>query len=206
MNTNGTLLNNEYTARLNGLIDELQISIHHFKEEKNAEVYKVKKYSFDEIERSLLNAKFKITINSNFNNSYLVEERSEAIRKMIKVCKKIGASKLRLTELKRVSDDLFVSANEFLPSDHLFLQFNDVELITKGCTYYDSIDGIDISIKRLCKYAKGKNALAYSCCFIDEKGVNKIDVDTSPTFSVIYSDGFVSLDWLNDKKERVKFN
>lgn len=206
LNTNGTLLNKKHTARLNGLIDELQISIHHFKEEKNAEVYKIKNYSFGEIKSNLLNADFKITVNSNFNNSYSIEERSEAIEKMLEICKKIGASKLRLTELKRVNDDLYVSANDFLPSDHSFLKFNDSELITKGCTYYGNINGIDISIKRLCKYAKGKNALAYSCCFIDENGTYKIDVDTAPTFAVIYSNGFVSLDWLNNNKERVKFN
>jgi len=74
---------------------------------------------------------------------------------------------------------------------------SDEDLIAKGCTVYvrDGY-GILISIKRLCKYAKGKNATAFSCCFINNDGQAKIDVDTKDTFKVIYADGTVTNDWI----------
>jgi len=63
-------------------------------------------------------------------------------------------------------------------------------------TYYYSQNGVEVSVKRLCAFAKGKNAPAFSCCFINNDGQKKIDVDTEDTFKVIYSDGTTTNDWI----------
>ncbi len=195
LNTNGTLLSKEKVAMLNGLIDELQVSIHHYDEDKHGKILGGK-VSFDNIKKSLENKNFIFSINSTFNNGYTEEEMPKAIDKMIELAKYLKADRLRLTELKKVEGVDFVLADKFFPKDHPSLGKTSNELITKGCTYYYNKDGIDISIKRLCNFAKGKNAPAFSCCFINTTGQKKIDVDTKETFKVIYSDALVTDDWV----------
>jgi hypothetical protein len=198
LNTNGSLLTPERVNILNDLIDELQVSIHHFNENKHSEILG-RNISFEEIKNSLINRKFMFSINSTFNNSYNDEEKPIAVEKMIELSNWFKADRLRLTELKKVDDSNFIAANEFFESNNPVIGYSSDELITKGCTYYFTKNNIDVSVKRLCKYAKGKNAPAFSCCFINTIGQNKIDVETKDTFKVIYSDGLVTDDWIFDK-------
>jgi hypothetical protein len=107
----------------------------------------------------------------------------------------MGADRLRLTELKKVEGDDFVSAADFFNDDD-FVMRSSSDLITRGCTNYFNKNGIHVSVKRLCEYAKGKDAPAFSCCFINTTGQTKIDVDTKDTFKIIYSDGMVTDDWI----------
>lgn len=198
LNTNGSLLSKEKVNQLNGIIDELQISIHHYDEKKNGEILKGI-VLFDNIKNSIENRNFMVSINSTFNKGYIEEEVPGAVDKMIELCKYLKADRLRLTELKKVDESEFVSANKFFPKGHLALSKSSNDLITKGCTYYYNKNGIEISVKRLCNYAKGANAPAFSCCFINVDGQNKINVDTKQTFKVIYGDGLVVDDWIFDR-------
>ena len=207
LNTNGFLLTPFKVIKLNDLIDELQISIHHPNENMNATVYGVDpshpSVKYDMLKTALEPAKFKISINTTLNKVLLMNTLSpeDSIKEMEKLCAKLGAQKLRLTELKKVDYDTFVDAKEFFPNKS-FVKRSSKDLITKGCTYYYTADnGVEVSVKRLCKYAKGKNAEAFSCCFIDTKGQMKINVDTKDTFKVIYSDGSVYNDWVFDKEK-----
>lgn len=195
LNTNGTLLSKGKIEILNDIIDELQVSIHHYEESRNAKVFG-RNIQFENIKTSLENRKFILSINSTFNNEYSVEEMPIAVDKMIELATYFKADRLRLTELKKVDETEFISADKFFNNDSPILSFTSNELINKGCTYYFTKNGIDISVKRLCKYAKGKNAIAFSCCFVDINGQNKIDIETKDTFKVIYGDGFVSHDWI----------
>jgi MoaA/NifB/PqqE/SkfB family radical SAM enzyme len=195
LNTNGTLLNKEKVQKLNGIIDELQVSIHHFDEEKHGKILGGK-VSFENIKNALVNKNFVFSVNSTFNNGYSESEMPVAVNKMIDLAKLLKADRLRLTELKKVDDCNFIKADKFFENDSPILSYNSKDLIQKGCTYSYSKNGIDISVKRLCQYAKGKNALAFSCCFINSKGQNKIEVETKDTFKVIYSDGLVTDDWI----------
>jgi len=195
LNTNGTLLTVENVEKLNGVIDELQVSIHHFDEEKHGKILGGK-VSFENIKMSLVNKNFLFSVNSTFNNVYTESEMPIAVNNMIELAKWLNADRLRLTELKKVDDCNFITADKFFENDSPILSYNSKDLIEKGCTYYYSKNGIDISVKRLCQYAKGKNAPAFSCCFINTKGQNKIEVETKDTFKVIYSDGLVTDDWL----------
>lgn len=196
LNTNGTLLDSMKVEQLNGLIDELQISIHHFLPEVNAEVYH-HPFDFAPIKNALNQERtFSISVNSTFNKYTKEKDRPIFVERMIGVCKDIGADRLRLTELKKVDDEDFVPADDFFPKGSEVTRKTSDELITNGCTEYYEQDSIIVSVKRLCKYAKGKNAPAFSCCFINNEGQMKIDVDTEDTFKVIYSDGSVTNDWV----------
>ena len=195
LNTNGSLLSREKVQELNGLIDELQVSIHHYNENRNGNVFG-KSISFKNIKDSLLLKQFTFSINSTFNKEYTIDERKNAINKMTELCLFLGADKLRLTELKKVSGEEFVSSNSFFADNDRFTNLSSKELITQGCTRYYNDKGILVSVKRLCEYAKGTNAPAFSCCFINTNGQKKIDVETKDTFKVIYSDGLVTDDWI----------
>lgn len=192
VNTNGSLLTNNNVDKLNGLIDELQVSIHHFDKKKNCAVFG-RIISFKKIKDSLVDCKFKVSINSTFNKSYTEEEKPQAIKKLKLLVTFLGADRLRLSELKKVPDSEFVPASDFISNE--FSERSSKGLIEKGCTLYDG----NISIKRLCKFAKGENAESFSCCFINESGQKKIDVDTVDTFKVIYSDGETVDDWKFNK-------
>lgn len=195
LNTNGFLLTSEKVLILNGLIDELQVSIHHYDEKRNGSVFG-KRVSFESMKKALSVKKFMLSINSTFNKEYAEVEKPVAVKKMTELCAWIGADRLRLTELKKVEGDDFVSSDSFFPKDDEFVNRTSEKLITQGCTRYFSYNGLLVSVKRLCEYAKGKNATAFSCCFINADGQKKIDVDTKDTFKVIYSDGLVTGDWL----------
>jgi MoaA/NifB/PqqE/SkfB family radical SAM enzyme len=195
LNTNGALLTVDKVNNLNGLIDELQVSIHHYDETIHGEILGGA-VSFENIKNSLENKKFIFSINSTFNKNYSPEQQPVAVDKMIELAKYLKADRLRLTELKKVDNLEFVKADKFFNNDSPVLSYNSNDLITKGCTYYYTKDGVEVSVKRLCKYAKGKNAPAFSCCFINTNGQNKIDVETKDTFKVIYSDGFKTDDWV----------
>jgi len=194
LNTNGSLLSVNKIRKLNGIIDELQVSIHHYDEKRNGNILNGI-VCFENIKNSLTNRDFVFSINSNFNNEYTIEEMPNAVNEMVKLAKYLNADKIRFTELKKVPQDMFISANNFFSETDLPPKTSD-ELITKGCTHYCKKDGIKISVKRLCDFAKGENAIAFSCCFINEQGQKKIDVDTEDTFKVIYSDGLVTNDWI----------
>ena len=202
LNTNGSLLTQEKVKTLNGLIDELQISIHNSSEAINNSVFDFGDshyVKFDNIRTAIEDAKFTVSINSTFNKTWNPDK--DEISKMEKLCVYLGADNLRLTELKKVDESGFVPAETFLKNweDNYtgFETRSDEDLIAKGCTVYvRDVYGILISIKRLCKYAKGKNATAFSCCFINNDGQAKIDVDTKDTFKVIYADGTVTNDWI----------
>lgn len=195
LNTNGSMLSVEKVLSLNGLIDELQVSVHHYDEEKNGNVFG-KNVSFSDMKTALAAKSFVLSINSTFNNEYTQDERKEAVSKMVSFCSWVGADRLRLTELKKVDGNDFVALDDFFPKLDEFVKRSSKNLITQGCTKYYTDNGVFVSVKRLCQYAKGKDAPAFSCCFISNDGQKKIDVETKDTFKVIYSDGIVTDDWV----------
>ncbi len=200
VNTNGSLLTPEKVERLNPVIDELQVSVHHYDENRNGKIMGGI-VSYQNMKESLANKDFIFSVNSTFNKEYTPEERPIAVDKMIDLCNYLGADRLRLTELKKVDGEDFVLADQFFSEDDSFVNRSSEELITKGCTRYYEKNGVLVSVKRLCQYAKGKKAPAFSCCFINTAGQMKIDVDTKDTFKVIYSDAVVTDDWIFDSSK-----
>lgn len=198
LNTNGSLLTSEKVKVLNELIDELQISIHSPNPIEEKEVFG-RNITYYSLKQALRDHKFLVSINSCFTKN--ISDKTWFVNDMIDLCNYLNANRLRLTELKKVGDDEFISAKEFFPSESPVLQFTSDELITKGCTSYFERKGIKVSVKRLCNYAKGKDSDNFSCCFINTTGQKKIDVDTVDTFKVIYSNGLTTNDWIFNKQE-----
>ena len=81
LNTNGSLLSDESVEKLNDLIDELQVSIHHFDESVNAKIFR-REIKFSNIKESLEKAKFQTSINSTFNSFISKEDRIVFVEKM----------------------------------------------------------------------------------------------------------------------------
>lgn len=191
VNTNGSLLTAEKVSQLNGLIDEIQISVHHWDPQVNGAVFK-RLIDFENIKTSLKEKQFMFSINTCITNVF--NEASD-YNKFLDLCKNLGADKWRVTELKNVPDNLFVPANLFFKN---LPKRTDDELITKGCTAYFSDQGIKISVKRVCKYARGANAKAFSCCFIDAEGHQKVEgiESVKNTFRVVYGNGMITEDWI----------
>lgn len=193
LNTNGSLLTTNKVAILNSLIDELQISIHSPNPVEEMEIFK-KEITYYSLKQALREHKFLVSINSCFTRA--ISDKKHFVSDMIDLCNYLNADRLRLTELKKVDEDEFISAAEFFNADHHVLSFSSNELITKGCTSYFESKGIKVSVKRLCEFAKGAHSKNFSCCFIDTMGQKKIDVDTEDTFKVIYSNGMTTNDWI----------
>ena len=75
LNTNGTLLTKNHVEMLNGLLDELQISIHHWREEVNKMVFG-KHQDLLAIKEALdIPRRFSVSINSTFNKFTEPSER-----------------------------------------------------------------------------------------------------------------------------------
>ena len=100
LNTNGSLLSEEKVLKLNGLIDELQVSIHHYDEKRNGKILGGI-VSFENMKKALAKKEFMFSINSTFNKEYTKEERPIAVDKMIDLAVYLNANRLRLTELKK---------------------------------------------------------------------------------------------------------
>lgn len=211
LNTNGTLVSVAPgpCAMLDECIDELQISIHTPDEVANRRVFGVPDRqdliqipTFDAMRRWLDGPrKYSVSVNACFTKQALEYERARPdgkpfVQAMVDLCGFIGADKLRLTELKRVSTDQYVRADNFeIP---WLMGKTDEELVTRGCTDFAKIGKVTVSVKRVCKYARGTDAKAFSCCFVDRDGQDKIEgiehVDS--TFRVIYGDGTETTDWI----------
>ena len=214
LNTNGTLFNvcDDPAKTLDRLIDELQISIHTPDETANRETFRLgpcsifkSVASFDRIRAKLyrypVSYHFTTSVNCCFTNAAMDYEKRRPdgkpfVQAMIDLCEYLGANRLRLTELKRVPDDQYVRADDFeIP---WLMPKTDEELITRGCTDFAKVGNVTVSVKRVCKYARGADAKAFSCCFVDRDGQDKIEgierVDS--TFRVVYGDGTVTTDWI----------
>jgi MoaA/NifB/PqqE/SkfB family radical SAM enzyme len=197
LNTNGSLLSKEKVSQLNGLIDELQISVHHYDEAVNGDVFGGI-ISFKNIKDSLAHKKFMVSINSTFNKAYKKEDRINAIDKMVDLAVDLGGNNLRLTELKMVypySED-FVQAKDFFPSTNTFANMPSEDLVANGCMQIFHKKGIKVSVKRLCSFAIGVSIEYSSCSYFDAYGELTVNVDTEQTYKVVYGDGGVFDSWL----------
>ena len=196
LNTNGSLLSKKNILQINGLIDELQISIHHYDETENGKVFG-SKISFKKIKEALAHKAFTVTVNSTFNKAFKEEERAFAIDKLVDLVNELGGSNLRLTELKMVNYFDFVEAENFLPATDPFSNIPRRELVEKGCTHTFHRNGVNVSVKRLCSFVEDIYMEHFECnCFDDMRGEFVANVITEQTYKVIYGDGKVNDSWI----------
>ena len=110
LTTNGTLLTDEMAEMLSKYLTAINISMHHYTEEKNAEIYKYPNYSFDNIRSAIKVFKkngIPVRINANLVKGVL-DTKTET-RKMIYFAQFMGANSIRFAELQNC-EDLWVDA------------------------------------------------------------------------------------------------
>ena len=185
VNTNGSLLSPEKVEQLNGLIDLLKIGLHHYDEEKNAEVFK-RRISFDNIEESLRNKQFRTSFNMVITKA-MGEENEAFIDKMVDLAKKLHIDAISLNELRYTGENHGYPeyAKDHVKGYDVFEKLNVIkyktseELITQGCVDDFTYRGVDFRIKRLCGYKLKPS---------------------KPTFKVVYSNGEKLDDWISQEK------
>lgn len=118
--TNGTLLTDEMAEMLSKYVTGINISIHHYTEEVNREIFKYPKYSFDNI-RSAIKVFNKngvpVRINANLVKGVL--DTKNKVTAMIYFARFIGASSIRFAEMQHC-EELWVNSSKLfkkLPKD-----------------------------------------------------------------------------------------
>lgn len=185
LNTNGSLLSVDNVCKLNGLIDELRIALHHYKQDINSKIIKTK-VNFDNIESSLRFKKFKATFNMVLTKLAKGEEDT-FIDNIVDLCYKLHVDNVRMSELKFVDftsnyqNDKEIYAKNHVKAYNYFKHTQKIsyktseELITSGCIDIFNYKGIGFHLKRLCGYKL------------------KSDIQTC---KVVYSDGRLEDDWI----------
>lgn len=189
LNTNGSLLTPDKVEKLNGLVDLLKIALHHYDEEKNAEIIK-NRVSFDRIEKSLKNKKFRTTFNMVITKSMEIEKEI-FIDKLVDLCKRLHVDAVSMNELRYVGKNNGYPeyAKDHVKGYNIFEKLNVLEpktseeLITKGCVDDFVYRDIDFRVKRLCGYKLKPS---------------------KPTFKVVYCTGEKFDDWIYNFDDQEK--
>lgn len=185
VNTNGSLLTPEKVEQLNGLVDLLKIALHHYDEDKNAEIIGTR-VSFQNIKESLKNKQFRTTFNMVITQA-MGDEKEVFVDKIVDLCKDLNVDAVSLNEIRYTGENHGYPeyAKDHVKGYDVFEKLNVIEyktseeLITKGCVDDFSYRGIDFRIKRLCGY--------------------KLKPLKS-TFKVVYSTGEKLDDWVTQEK------
>lgn len=188
LNTNGSLLTPEKVEQLNGLIDSLKIALHHYDEEKNAQIIR-NKVSFDRIEKSLRNKQFRTTFNMVITKA-IEEEKEVFVDRIVDLCKRLHIDAVSMNEVRYVGKNHgypeyakdYVKGYDFFEKLNVIEPKSSEELITKGCVDDFVYRGIDFRLKRLCGYKLKPS---------------------KPTFKVVYSTGEKFDDWLLEEEYKV---
>ena len=184
LNTNGCFLTPEKVARLNGLVDELRIALHHYKESLNAETIGLP-IRFDNIRNALEEKQFETTFNRVVTQKWIGDDHF--VEKLIELCHEIHIDGCRISEVKYIGlnhgheeyDKNWVALYPFFEKFSLIEPKNSTQLIQTGCIDIVNFDGVKFHLKRLCGY-KLEESLFYP----------------HPTFMVIYSDGLTAPNWI----------
>jgi molybdenum cofactor biosynthesis enzyme MoaA len=176
LTTNGICLNEDIAAMLSKYLTAINISIHHYKEAKNAEIFDVQNYSFDNIIKAIkvFNRKnVPVRINCNLVKNIL--DNKDDITKMMHFAEFIGANAIRFSELQNC-EDLYVDAQTIF-------KLND-NPYTQGCEQeiYNS-NGFKATIK-------------VTCGFVNRLKVLPVDPERKQTVrNVIYTNAEVRSGW-----------
>jgi MoaA/NifB/PqqE/SkfB family radical SAM enzyme len=213
--TNGSLLHNRIKL-LKKYFTKIHVSIHHYDEAKNAEIYRTCFPSFDKIRKAiheLRDSGVEVCINTMLYRDYI--DSSSELDKMVEKAKWFGAHRLRVRELKTFNGSIFVYADEVV-------QGLTKKPFREGCeTIVPGHDGIVVTIKNMCGYPSeikrdyycikdtGVYKLAESCGIQSSLEnvhfkVNKINNYSQlkdKTFCVLYTDGSLYDGWATEINE-----
>lgn len=188
LNTNGTLISKERISKLNGLIDELRIALHHYDENKNHQIVKAK-LSFLKLKKALKFKEFKATFNMVITNA-MADDKECFVDKLTLLCHNSNVEAVRISELKYVGinngheeyDKQHIKAFDFFKDLNVIKYKSSEELIKSGCIDIFQYNGIEFHLKRLCGFKiKSKKQ----------------------TFKVVYSNGEKADDWIYKLKKTI---
>lgn len=112
LTTNGTLLTNEMAEMLSKYLTAINISVHHFTEQKNAEIYKYDNYSFDNIRSAIkIFNKNGIPVRINANLVKGVLDTAHDVERMMYFAQFMGANSIRFAELQNC-ENLWVDSSK----------------------------------------------------------------------------------------------
>ena len=147
MTTNGSQLKNGLTEAIAPYLDGINISIHHYTEKRNDEVYNKKGFhvSFDELQhaiQTLHKAGVSVRINANLVKGLLEDEAG--VTAMVKMARdSLGADEVRFSELQNC-EDLWVDARNIFPA-------LPEDPFCAGCEQdLSQYDGIRVRVKMTC--------------------------------------------------------
>jgi sulfatase maturation enzyme AslB (radical SAM superfamily) len=188
LTTNGTLLTDDMAEMLSKYLAAINISIHHFTEQKNAEIYQYEKYSFDNIRSAIkIFNKNGIPVRINANLVKGVLDSSNDVTKMIYFAQFMGANSIRFSEIQNC-EDLWVDSSKL---------FNDLpeNPYVDGCEKTVYIDG------------EFKATVKMTCGFVNSLKEKPNDPTRKQTErKVIYPDGEILNGWYNIRNGKATYH
>lgn len=179
LTTNGTLLTDDMAEMLSKYLAAINISIHHYTELKNRQVYKNPNYNFDNIRSAIkIFNKNNIPVRINANLVKGILDNKEDVTAMIYFAQFMGASSIRFAEMQHC-EELWVDSSKLfkdLPTDPY----------TEGCEQV--------------VYAKDdfKATVKMTCGFVNALKKRPNDPTRKQTErKVIYPDGKILDGWYN---------
>lgn len=188
LTTNGTLLTDEMAEMLSQYLTAINISMHHFTEQKNAEIYKYENYSFDNI-RSAIKVfnKNGIPVRINANLVKGVLDTPHDVERMIYFAQFMGANSIRFAELQNC-EDLWVD------SSRLFRDLPENPYVD-GCEKVVYTDG------------DFKATVKMTCGFVNLLKERPNDPTRKQTErKVIYPDGEILNGWYNIRNGKATYH
>lgn len=179
LTTNGTLLDEGIAEMLSKYLTGINISIHHFQQKVNQQVYKNDDYTFINIMEAInVFRKNDVPVRINTNLVKGIMDTKERVQNMIIFAQFIGANSVRFAELQNC-EDLWVDSSELfdnLPEDPY----------TEGC---------EIVVYEECDF---KATVKMTCGFVNSLKERPNDPTRKQTIrKVIYPNGEVLDGWYN---------
>lgn len=188
LTTNGTLLTDEMAEMLSKYLTAINISMHHYTEEKNAEIYKYPNYSFDNIRSAIKVFKkngIPVRINANLVKGVL--DTKAGTRKMMYFAQFMGATSIRFAELQNC-EDLWVDSSK------LFKDLPENPYV-EGCEKIVYTDG------------DFKATVKMTCGFVNLLKETPNDPTRKQTErKVIYPDGEILNGWYNIRNGKATYH
>lgn len=189
LTTNGTMLTDEMAEMLSKYLTAINISIHHYTEEVNQQVYKYPDYTFVNIMSAIrVFKKHNIPVRINANLVKDVLDTADDINKMIFLAQVMGANSIRFAELQNC-EDLWVDSSKLIEG----LPGNPYEEGCEQVIYTDS-NGFKATVKM-------------TCGFVNNLKERPNDPTRKQTIrKVIYPDGEILDGWYNIRDGKATYH
>ena len=189
LTTNGTMLTDDMAEMLSKYLAAINISIHHYTEEVNQQVYKYPDYTFVNIMSAIrVFKKHNIPVRINANLVKDVLDSTDDINKMIFLAQVMGANSIRFAELQNC-EDLWVDSSKLIEG----LPGNPYEEGCEQVIYTDS-NGFKATVKM-------------TCGFVNKLKERPNDPTRKQTIrKVIYPDGEILDGWYNIRDGKATYH